>query len=416
MDNSLEHITALKTRPLVPNSTTDSGENGGPSLLAAWKAVGQASTHAKQQNSVFYFWWSTAAYLLAVLLDQAGYSNESQYRNLQFFADFIVPELGLPPSSSPTSSSKWRSFMTDDGTPVEFSWDWGWRGDGQSSIVRFSIEPIGREAGSQTDPLNAYAGISLISRLAQSLPDINLEWFNHFSDRFLTFKSDKNPDNSTSICEGHQSQIFVAFDLHADCILVKVYFFPAFKSVQLGISKLDLVSQSIDHLNARNGLQLGAFDLLKHYIIYSPHRNIDVEMLAFDCISPARSRLKIYVRSPYTSFDSVQEILTLGDKRRRVQMSSSLEKLHELWDLVTDDGRPKSASEELKQVAHRTAGILYNFEIKHGKREPVPKVYIPVRHYGENDLSVLRGLRSWLQKRSLDWAGGNYSSALLYLL
>ena len=175
----------------------------------------------------------------------------------------------------------------------------------------------------------------------------------------------------------------MAFDLHADSILVKVYFFPAFKSVQLGISKLDLVSQSIDHLNVRKGLQLGAFDLLKNYIIYAPQRNIDVAMLAFDCISPARSRLKMYVRSPYTSFDFAQKIMTLADKRRRVQMSSSLEKLHELWDLVTDDGRPKSASEELKHVAHRTAGILYNFEIKHGKRKPVPKVYIPVRHYGE---------------------------------
>ena len=43
------------------------------------------------------------------------------------------------------------------------------------SIVRLSIERIGREAGSQTDPLNAYSGISLISRLAQILPDINLE-------------------------------------------------------------------------------------------------------------------------------------------------------------------------------------------------------------------------------------------------
>ena len=416
MRDSLEHVTTLKTGLSVPDSTTEPGEKWALNLSAAWKAVGQASTHAKQQNSAFYFWWSTAAYLLAVLLDQAGYSNESQYRNPLFFANFIVPELGLPPSSSPTPSSNWRSFMIDDGTPVEFSWDWGWRGEGQSSIVRFSIEPIGREAGSQTDPLNAYAGISLISRLAQSLPDITLEWFNHFSDRFLTFKCHKNSDSSTTIREGHQSQLFVAFDLHAECILVKVYFFPAFKSVQLGISKLDVVAQSIDHLNARKGLQLGAFDLLKHYIKHSPHRKLDVEMLAFDCIPPTRSRLKIYVRSPHTSFDFVQDVMTLGDKRRQVQMSSSLEKLHELWDLVTGDGRPKSASEELKQIAHRTAGILYNFEIKHGKREPVPKVYIPVRHYGKNDLSVLRGLRSWLQKRCLDWAGGNYSSALLYLL
>ena len=96
-------------------------------------------------------------------------------------------------------------------------------------------------------------------------------------------------------------------------------------------------------------------------------------------------------------------------------MAKSLEELHKLWDLVTGDGRTKSASEDLKRVSHRTAGILYNFEIQHGQRELVPKVYIPVRHYGKNDLAVLQGLRSWLQMRKLDWAGENYTNALLCL-
>ena len=107
--------------------------------------------------------------------------------------------------------------------------------------------------------------------------------------------------------------------------------------------------------------------------------------------------------------------MTLGDQNRRLQMAKSLEELHELWDLVTGDGRTKPASEDLKHISHRTAGILYNFEIQHGKCELVPKVYIPVRHYGKSDLAVMQGLRSWLRMRKLDRAGENYTNALLCL-
>ena len=75
-------------------------------------------------------------------------------------------------------------------------------------------------------------------------------------------------------------------------------------------------------------------------------------------------------------------------------MAKSLEELHKFSDLVTEDGRTKSASEDLKHVSHRTAGFLYNFEIQHGKRELVPKVYTPVRHYGTSNLAICKIMAS----------------------
>ena len=160
---------------------------------------------------------------------------------------------------------------------------------------------------------------------------------------------------------------------------------------------------------------MGAFRLVRDCVDNSPHQEIEVEILAVDCVLPTKARLKICVRSPHTSFRSVENIITLGDQNHRLQMAKSLEELHKLWDLVTRDGRTRSASEDLKCVWHRTAGILYNFEIQHGKRELVPKVYIPVRHYGKNDLAVMQGLQSWLQMRKSDWSGENYANALLCL-
>ena len=386
--------------------------------LATWRAMSALPSGLMRANPIFQFWWDKVASSLAVLLSQAGYPPESQYRNLLFFSSFIVLELGRSPLSSARSvrgSPPWKSFMTDDGTPIEFSWDWGCIDKGQPPTIRFSIEPIAPEAGSQNDPLNSNAGLSLMHRLQQALPEINLDCFDHFSNYFSTFKQAEIEPVSAANNEQDQSQFFAAFDLYGDSIMVEAYFLPTLKSIQTGLSKLDLVSRSLVALDAQAGLDLGAFRLLRDYINNSPHQEIEVEILAIDCVLPTKARLKIYVRSPHTSFRSVEDIITLGDQNRRLQMAKSLEELHKLWDLVTGDGRTKGASEDLKHVSHRTAGILYNFEIQHEKRELVPKVYIPVRRYGKNDLAVMQGLRSWLQMRKLDWAGENFTNALLCL-
>lgn len=77
------------------------------------------------------------------MLGMADYTTESQYRNLLFYLYYVVPELGVRPGDY-KQPSQWKSFMTDDHTPVELSWSWSC-GD-KPSVVRFSIEPIGRYA------------------------------------------------------------------------------------------------------------------------------------------------------------------------------------------------------------------------------------------------------------------------------
>ena len=50
--------------------------------------------------------------------------------------------------------------MTDNHTPVEFSWDWGCAND--EPTVRYSIEPIGCNAGTPKDPLNEHAAARML--------------------------------------------------------------------------------------------------------------------------------------------------------------------------------------------------------------------------------------------------------------
>ena len=360
------------------------GANSIAQELVVWRWI---STISFIKNSDAQHWWSTVGYALAVLLHQADYDVESQYRHLIFFAFVITPELGAAPNTQ-LSNHHWKSFMTDDNTPVELSWDWGVEGD--LPTVRYSIEPIGSDAGTPSDPFNQFAGPQFVRQLSKALPGTDLEWFEHFSKEFLIFAN-----QSGSAAEKHESRFFAAFDLHQNDIILKAYFFPAFKAIETGKSRLTVISEAFTRLPNYRAIDYQAFRLLQDYIESPPtDAAMEVEMLAIDCVRPVESRFKIYTRSRSTSFDSVKLIMTLAGKIRTPEMSKGLDELRILWEFLF--GLDRASSEELPHTGHRTAGILYNFELRPGTALPVPKIYIPVRHYAANDDYVIDRLQTYL--------------------
>lgn len=76
--------------------------------------------------------------------------------------------------------------MTDDHNPIESIWDWntGYK----TATVRFSIEPVGAQAGTPQDPYNAYAAAEFLKLISEDIPETNMQWFNHF-DSYLAFGS-----------------------------------------------------------------------------------------------------------------------------------------------------------------------------------------------------------------------------------
>ena len=373
-------------------STVEEGEEVPPNEQkpAIWQWISEL--HFSEPSDA-QDWWRTAGYILAVLLHQAQYTTESQYRNLVFFALLVVRELGPSPSRV-LSQPRWKSFMTDDHMPIEFSWEWG-LGQNRPSI-RYGIEPVGPYAGTSYDPFNQHVGPQLARRLGKALPKSDLEWFEHFSNEFLVF------DGSDGRCnENHESRFFAAFDLHEKDITFKAYFFPGFKAAKIGRSKMDCISSAFDRLPGKPFGENHAFDLLRKYM-QCPTQNgsMEVEMLAFDCVIPAMSRVKIYARSRFTSFDSVKSIMTLGGRLNSLGTTKGVEELQVLWNLLF--GADRSSSEELQQVGHRTAGIIYYFEIKPGKPFPIPKLYIPVRHYVKTDFEIIEALGMYLQRHDKD--------------
>ena len=341
------------------------------------------------------------------MLAQAGYDTHAQYSSLLFHRQMVVPSLGPRPSAQ-GAPHKWRSFMTDDFSPLEYSWSWDATGRPK---IRYSIEAIGPAAGSIVDPFNRAQSMKLVSQLRGALPEANWQWFHHFAHAFHKDEDTGSRDVSHGNKSSSQSSIFLAFELDGLNVAVKAYFIPV-KSAQTGEPPLAIVTQALESLNHPGG-SITAHKALHHFMLHAPlGTSLQIVGLSVDCVDPCKSRLKYYVRSPYTSFSSVCTILSLDDTIHSVKAQNGLESLRKLWQLVfgLEDGF--SLDENLASKEHETAGVLYNFDIRPGVSSPEPKVYLPVRHYGRSDQHIARGLSEFLRQYGGQRFVANYLTML----
>ncbi|KIA75752.1 hypothetical protein HK57_00487 [Aspergillus ustus] len=340
-------------------------------------------------------WWRTSGHLLASLLQDAGYSTSSQHHILTFFVRTIVPYIGVTYNPK---SPQWRSFMTDDHHPIELSWDW--HTGHKPPTVRFSIEPVGIHAGTPSDKDNSQADASFRKALLQALPDTNMEWFHHFDQELAPMGP-----SPAGLMEGHPSKIFYAFDLAAESVTAKAYFFPGFKARETSRTNLQITSDVIVRAPHRSPSQIDALRVFENFAGDVDTPPLEMDMLAIDMDPPQASRLKIYFRNRATSFASVRQMMTLGGRVSRPELATGLENLRRLWDAMLDqagvsDDEPLSAAGKEKASnnnGHRTAGLLYNVEFRSGSPEPKVKIYIPVRHYAPSDDRVITAVHEYMR-------------------
>jgi DMATS type aromatic prenyltransferase len=337
--------------------------------------------------------------MISQMMDLAGYSKASQSLHRSFFSKGVAYSLGPYPTETGQGKT-WNSFMTDDHTPLELSWSWSARDS--TPAVRYAAEPIGWFAGSSADPMNTKAGNKCLEDALPWAPSMDLQWYRHFSQALVTTSetatTEKAPANSDS-----PSQTFIAFDLEEETMMVKYYFLPSCKAASLSKSNLSLAVESILSLqDLGHELQtpLGVVvDYISSFPIESqPH----VLILAVDCLEPRRSRVKIYVRFHQTSFDNMIDAMSLGG----ALPSFSPATLRDLEDLWCSCFGVDHTSSPLENVQHRTAGLLYYYELRGNKVLPTSKVYLPVRHYATNDDQAARGVSDFLWKRGMTLKGG----------
>ncbi|KAI8947968.1 tryptophan dimethylallyltransferase-domain-containing protein [Xylaria longipes] len=360
------------------------------------------------KNPHHRFWWNKhSGKALAILLHAAEYPEHLQYRDLKFFATSVAPYLGVSRETIAGNALQWPSFMTDDGTPLELSWDWGTK-DGPPTI-RYSIEPIGLFAGSSLDPGNLIAGPAFQEQLVRSLVDMRLEWFQHF-EKFFDVRSDEASFMQNA--GDHNTSIFYAFDLSPTEVTAKVYFFPKMRAQAKGQSNLEVLSQAIQAAPYSTEENLKAWDMFCDFSSDLCSRALEYEMLAIDLINPFESRLKIYFRCRETTFNSVINVMTVGGRIKNPKLYQGLEDLRRLWNALFDIDTNTRPENSLRTVGHRTAGILYNIEFRLGELHPVAKIYLPVRHYASSDEAIVQGLNLYFQHHQRGKYMSNYVKAM----
>lgn len=368
-----------------------------------WQAWAIITLFSSPLNEDAWFWWETTGTTLAAMMQRAGYDTHLQYQGLLFYYHYLAPALGPQPTADGRQAN-WESFMTDDHTPIELSWSW--TKERAKPIVRLGIEPIGKHAGSRNDSLNTAATYELIEKIRPISPALDLTWFDTLATKLTvlngTISSDPGevPGVLTSVSSGEPiTALFVAFDLSPTGVVTKAYFFPMQRAMRDRVPRWRLVRAAVAELAAPSALMTRALTTLSVYIQSRPEgQKLTTEIVGIDCVVPAQSRIKIYLRSQETSFSSVRRNITMGGALNGPGIDKGLEELKQLWDLVL--GRDSSEEhEELGRLDHRTAGIIYNFELKPTGETPVPKVYIPVRHYALNDQQIATGLATYLARR-----------------
>ncbi|KNG85624.1 dimethylallyl tryptophan synthase [Aspergillus nomiae NRRL 13137] len=335
------------------------------------------------------FWENAVGTALKTLMGGAGYNAASLQEHLNFVSQSVAPALGARPTQG--QAPRWKSFMTDDYSPLEYSWSW----DGERPTIRYSFEPIGPLAGTEWDPYNRQAPMAYVDQLQRQLPAADWTWFAHFA---RAFHQDTSAKVATQRDGSSPSSVFIGFDLGRDGrTMCKMYLVPV-KAEQTDRSRLAVLDNAVRTLPQFS--DLSAYPPLQGFLRHQEEMGTPAHIIgvAVDCVDPSAAKLKIYFRSPSTSFASVKETLTAGGTVSSWD-ECALEQLQELWSLVLGLPPDFSHNQELPSKSHETSGVLYNFDIKLGNQQPETKVYIPVRHYGPNDHAIAMGLVEFLQRR-----------------
>lgn len=344
------------------------------------------------------FWWNHSGRFLQTLLHKAGYTATTQHRHLKFYLDNVIPYLGVcrdAPIQTP-----WQSFMTDDGFPVEFSWEWG--SQCTSPKIRFSIEPIGLQAGVTSDKYNYQASRQFEKTLHHCLDGADFQWLQYFRTYFETGTA-----TDLLVYSDHSSHTFFGFDLLERSIKGKAYFFPRYKADELGRSHLETISLAVRGAPHLDDDMMQAFTIFEQF---AAQKVIEPEMVAIDLVDPRKSRIKVYFRLRDTTLSSIVEVATLGVGNNTHESEKGIESLCRFWRMLFSlEG---TGDPFLTPSDHRTAGVLYYAEFKYGVSIPSIKIYAPVRHYSRSDDAILRALASYFDKVEHPGYTMDYAEAL----
>ncbi|RFU74759.1 dimethylallyl tryptophan synthase [Trichoderma arundinaceum] len=351
-------------------------------------------------------WWHSTAPMFAEMLETANYDVHAQYRHLHTFKKYVIPFLGVYPTND---RERWRSILTRYGIPFELSLNCS------DSVVRYTFEPINATTGTIADPFNTHAIWENLQELMNTQESIDLEYFQHFKQH-LTL----NAQESTFLYEtltaktDIMTQNKLALDLKGNKFLVKTYIYPALKALVTGKTTGELIFDSIRKLAAEHPNISPSLSILDEYVkSRGPNSTIDPRLLSCDLLDSSKSRIKIYISEQTVSFAAMQDLWTLGGRRRDPSTLAGLDMIQELWLLLRIPpgfrSYPKgylplrsSPDELLPSMANYT--LLPNHEL------PEPQLYFAV--FGMNDMAITNALTTFFERHGWSHMAKKYKDSL----
>ncbi|KZL63232.1 tryptophan dimethylallyltransferase [Colletotrichum incanum] len=363
---------------------------------------------ARQEES--QFWRGEISHPLLSLMQSAGYSLEEQEKYVEFVNQFVVPSLGPRPviTKSGARLPHFDSFCSDDFSPAELSWNIG----PKHSKIRVGSEPIGQFAGTAKDPFNQDESQVVMSRLLlQGRGPVDGELWEFFKKHLHVEAKHANEIVSKMAPNEHMTTNTISFDLDGELPAPKVYFYP----IPISLLANNHAGEIITEVIAQLPVNLEpAFNYVRDFVYrYKRQRDneyiLRLELIAFDAVRPADSRFKLYLRTKETCLARVEEVYSLGGALKGPEIDNGLDLIRSFYLHVLGLTAPE---EDLPRSTHRTAGIIFNMEMKHNSLAPTPKVYIPVRHYGGTDLRIAQSLSNFFRACGLIQLADTYVDAV----
>ncbi|EGX93038.1 dimethylallyl tryptophan synthase GliD1 [Cordyceps militaris CM01] len=311
--------------------------------------------------------WQLTGQHLAHMVQLAGYSSERQYEALLFH------------------------------------YYWIWNTSGSQPVIRYTIEAMGQFTGRLVDPLNQDASRELLYRLKEVIPSLDLTWNNHL---LATLYDHDRSKYSKEITAGQPftTTILIAVELNPTGLGVKTYYIPRRLGLGLDQIPLDVWKNAIAGICADGGASTKLYDFLDN----PQSQTLSPAMIAVDNIKPEHSRLKFYFRSPHSTFDAIQEVMTLGGRvpalpEHLKSLQSLLASLAGTTDALAPDAEldmmPQQATLSQNSSAYAPLvlpGCGYYFNIASDLEYPEIKVFINLYVYGSDDLVLTERISKWM--------------------
>ncbi|KAL2758485.1 hypothetical protein ACRALDRAFT_1080298 [Sodiomyces alcalophilus JCM 7366] len=296
-----------------------------------------------------------------VLRSECGYSEDQTRRHVLFFRENLMPWLGLPPRATITAdgaltfSPRYASAMTNDFTPLEYSYSWKTADKAGVPVFRYIFDvapPAG--TGTRTDTLRAaLAAIEhLANRPATGGDQLEVHIFPVLWKYVTQWFLDREPLIHPSEQDGGRcarcgiSSTFVGCELASEGASLKLYWLlPSCQAPETTLGELDGL---FDGAKSHSSLFADAgfwhlWSTLRDYV--SSHSDIlRIRMLSMDATQFPSSRVKVYTRCMFGDSvrfaDAILPHLSLGGQ---VDIPSHfVDTAARVWDSVVGlatDGR-----------------------------------------------------------------------------